>query len=134
MLGGVVSGSNPVEIDLGEARSTIRELADRAPETRQIRAGFQLPVPDGAVFLDRTHPFVEGLATYVMDTALDPLEKGVATRTGAIRTNDVSTLTTLLLIRNRFHIVSGGGAEERTLLAEDVRLLASKASRPARTG
>ena len=124
MLGGVASGDNPIDIDVGEARSAIRELADRVFEKRQIRAGFQLPVPDGVVFLDRTHPFVEGLATYVMDTALDPVEDGVATRTGAIRTSAVSTLTTLLLVRNRFHIVSGRGDEERTLLAEDVQLLA----------
>jgi hypothetical protein len=30
-------------------------------------------VQDKQVYLSRTHPIVEGLATYVMDTALDPM-------------------------------------------------------------
>lgn len=76
------------------------------------------------MYLSRTHPLVEGLATYVMDTALDPVEESLARRCGVIRTSRVSRRTTLLLVRLRFHIVTQRGAEEHALLAEDCQLLA----------
>jgi hypothetical protein len=76
-----------------------------------VKARFEMPVPDGVVYLSRTHPFVEGLAGYVMDAALDPLldEEAKARRCGAIRTRKVEQLTTLLLLRFRFHIERQSG-------------------------
>jgi hypothetical protein len=67
---------------------------------------------------------VEGLASYVMDAALDPLGEGVARRCGAIRTAQVSKRTTVLLIRARYHIVTLHGGEARPLLAEECLTLA----------
>ena len=90
----------------------------------KFKARFELPVRDGEVYLSRTHPIVEGLATYVMDTALDPIEESVARRCGVIRTSRVERRTTLLLVRLRFHIVTIRGTEEQALLAEDCQLLA----------
>jgi hypothetical protein len=85
-----------------------------------LRARFELPVAGDLLYLGRTHPVVEGLASYVMDTALDPLLKGEARRCGAIRTRSVSTRTTLLLVRFRYHIVARGNAGDDTpLLAEE---------------
>ncbi|MFG0318242.1 MAG: helicase-related protein [Planctomycetota bacterium JB042] len=89
-----------------------------------FRARFDPREVDGTVYLDRTHPMVESLASYVMDTALDPDTESVARRAGAIDPGDVRTRTTTLLVRFRFHIVEKRGEEETQLLAEEVRLLA----------
>ncbi len=94
-----------------------------------FKASFILPVP-GALYLTRTHPLVEGLAAYVMDTALDPVDdpqnKRIAARSGVIRTSKVARRTTLLLVRLRFHIYTQrqAGVEEQPLLAEDCQLFA----------
>ena len=77
------------------------------------------------LYLNRTHPFVEGLAAYVMDTALDPLGKGAGRRCGVIRTGRVERRTTLLLVRFRYHIMTqAGDGAETALLAEDCQVLA----------
>jgi hypothetical protein len=91
----------------------------------ELKARFELPAPDGVLYLNRTHPFVEGLAAYVMDTALDPLGHGVGRRSGVIRTSRVDRRTTLLLVRFRYHILTqtpDGG--ETALLAEDAQIVA----------
>ena len=122
----VVSEPNggAVRFDLAE---TPRGLRDLIGESRFL-ARFELPVGDGERYLSRTHPIVEGLATYVMDTALDPQSEkeqvGIARRCGMMRTRAVSRRTTLLLVRLRFHIITVRGAEERQLLAEDCQVLA----------
>ncbi len=81
-----------------------------------------LPVQEGEVFLSRTHPVVEGLATYIMDTALDGI--GKASRCSVIRTRHVARRTTALLVRFRYHIHVQHAGEEYPLLAEDCRVLA----------
>lgn len=86
-------------------------------------ARFELPVPDNVLHLTRTHPIVEGLATYVMEAALDPLLQGVARRCGATRTRAVGRTTTLLLLRFRYHIVTQRGQGETPLLAEECQVL-----------
>lgn len=110
-----------IQFDLTEAPRALRDMLGN--ETR-FRARFALPVRDGELYLSRTHPIVEGLATYVMDTALDPIEQSIARRCGVIRTSRVSRRTTLLLVRLRFHIISQSNEGERQLLAEDCQLLA----------
>jgi hypothetical protein len=89
----------------------------------RISARFELPVPDNVTYLSRTHPIVEGLATYTMDTALDPLLEGAAKRAGVIRTQAVRQATTLLLLRFRYHIVTRRGDEEIPLLAEECQVV-----------
>ena len=42
----------------------------------KFSARFELPVQEDQVLLTRTHPFIEGLANYVIDTALDPQLEG----------------------------------------------------------
>jgi hypothetical protein len=90
----------------------------------EFTARFELPVSEGELLLTRTHPLVEGLAGYVLDTALDPRLDGPARRCGAMRTRAVDTRTTLLLLRLRYHIVAERAGEERALLAEDSCILA----------
>jgi len=80
-------------------------------------------VEGGLTYLHRTHPFVEGLATYVTNTALDAVAEGIAKRAGVIRTDGVTKRTSLLLIRFRYHIVTKKGDKEHPLLAEDCQLM-----------
>jgi len=53
-----------------------------------------------------------------MESALDPLLLGVARRCGAMRTRAATQVTTLLLLRFRYHIVTRRGTKEFPLLAE----------------
>lgn len=121
--GAVISVNGNVKIDLSEVPRAVKE-AIGTNGTKHITAKFELPVKDGEVYLSRTHPFIEGLASYVMDTALDPLGEGIARRSGVTITSRVERRTTLLLVRYRFHILTRKGAEERQLLAEDCQVAA----------
>ena len=76
-----ISVNGKLSANLAEAPRALREAIGNHPS---FQARFELPVPDGVLYLNRTHPIVEGLATFVMDTALDPLGKGVARRAGVI--------------------------------------------------
>jgi hypothetical protein len=91
---------------------------------KEFAARFQLPVEEGVLYLSRTHPVVEGLGSYIMTTALDPLVPAPARRCGVIRTGRVERRTTLLLVRYRYHIVARRGGVENPLLAEDCQVLA----------
>jgi len=106
-------------------RETPRALRDLLPgDHTDFDASFGLPVGEGVVYLGRTHPIVNALSSYVMDTALDPQLEGIAKRAGAIRTRDVEKRTTLLLVRYRYDIVTGGRSAESAQLAEECRMLA----------
>ncbi|MBI3273377.1 MAG: DEAD/DEAH box helicase [Planctomycetes bacterium] len=117
----VVAATPTVRFGLAEASQALREALGSGDS---IHARFELPVPEGVVHLSRTHPFVEGLAAHVMDSALDPLAAGIARRCGVIRTRKVQLRTTALLVRLRYHIVRVHEDGERPLLAEDCRLVA----------
>lgn len=95
-----------------------KALIESCAGLSEFSARFTLPVPDNVLYLSRTHPLVEGLAAFAMDTALDPLLDGVAKRCGVIRTKDVSKRTVLLLLRFRYHIIKRQGRVETPLLAE----------------
>ncbi|MBZ0278925.1 MAG: SWF/SNF helicase family protein, partial [Anaerolineae bacterium] len=85
---GVVSdaGRGAVGFDLTETPRGLRDMLGR----EQFTARFELPVKEGQIYLTRTHPLVESLAAYVMNTALDTAEveedQPHARRAGAIRT------------------------------------------------
>jgi len=123
-----------VEFDLREVPVALRDAVDLrryAPgKDPTLRVSFSLSGQPDRVYLSRTHPLVEGLAAYVMDTALDaeedPLNRPIARRGGLIRTSQVQTRTTLLLVRLRFHIrtPARAGGELQPLLAEDCAVFA----------
>jgi len=81
-------------------------MIEAAQWQQQFTARFMLPVADKVLYLSRTHPIVEGLAAYTLDTALDPLLPSVARRASVIRTRDVESRVTLLLLRFRYHIIT----------------------------
>jgi superfamily II DNA or RNA helicase len=104
----------------------LRERAELlfAPPTRarppdEARITFAAPAPEGTHLIGRTHPLTEMLAEYLLDAALDPFDHAPpASRCGAIRTDAVSTRTTLLVLRLRLLIEGGGRAAP--LLAEEL--------------
>ncbi len=119
--GGVVSGSDPVQLNVGETPRALREAVGLDGE---VTVRFSLPISVGQLYLSRTHPIVEGLATFVVDRALDGNGDSVARRSGAIRTSRVQKRTTALLCRARFHVVTERPTGDAPLLAEDCLLLA----------
>lgn len=123
MHGGVVSEKGAVSFDLTETPRGLRDMLGKT----QFTARFALPVKEGQLYLTRTHPLVESLAAYVMNTALDAEaedDQPRARRAGAIRTAAVGRRTTLLLVRFRYHLITRTQGEERQLLAEDSLTLA----------
>ena len=122
---GVVGRKNGrCQFDLTESPRAVRESIGNHI---RFEGRFELPVSDHELYLSRTHPITEGLATYVMDAALDDSTAGdgpvPAARCGVIRTKEVSTRTTLLLLRLRYHIITTRGDRVNPLLAEDTQLV-----------
>ncbi len=122
--GAHVAGTNPVNIDLTNTPVALRDAMNLGDRT-EIAVSFDSPTGDNDLRLTRTHPAVSGLAAHVLDSALDPLRDGPATRAGVMRTKAVSTLTTVLVLRYRFdlHLTGAGG-----------QLLAEQAAAVAHTG
>ena len=87
---------------------------------------FELPLQEDEIYLGRTTPVIEGLASWTLDQALDPDSRdtrAAAARCGAIFTSAVAVRTTLLVTRFRYHLDSGGPGRE-TLLCEEIVPLA----------
>lgn len=82
----------------------------------------------GGEHLTRTHPLVEGLASHVLNSALDEQVHSLARRSGVIYTQAVERRTTLLLLRHRYHIVTEMTGDSKQLLAEDCQLVAFRGS------
>ncbi|MFH9617129.1 helicase-related protein [Streptomyces pratensis] len=95
-------------------------------EDRQISFRTTPAVGRGEVALVRTDPAIGAIASYVLDSALDAGTSGPrpARRCGVVTTDAVTTRTTLLLVRYRFHLTLPSRTGERQLVAEDARLLA----------
>ena len=131
-FGTQVAGSDPLEVQLTETSTALKDLLDQSTgfdvKSPKLIFRFSQPVQESERYLQRTHPFVETLANHVLETALDPLSGDAASypaarRCGAIRTKSVDKRTTLLLVRFRYHIIQIQNNEEKPLLAEDCRLL-----------
>src|SRR5207244_1192037 len=116
-----VNVNGAVHFDLSEVPVALWDtVRDAVGNRTNFKAQFERhKVRDGEIYLSRTHPIVEGLASYVMDTALDAQSDAIAKRCGVARTGLVDTRTTLLLLRFRYHIITQQGGEGRALLAED---------------
>lgn len=123
-LGGVVTQQTPVTIDWRETPAGVR---DAVGEERFTAIFDGTPKAD-EVLLTRTHPVVAALAAHVFEAAMDGLDGAVARRAGALFTSKVSTRTTLLVTRMRFHLTTRRQNRAHQLLAEDVGLLAFRGS------
>lgn len=127
--GASLSGGLPIRFDLRETPRALRDTLGLGAGEEVFRGRFEEPVSEGELLLHRTHPIVEGLARYTLDTAIDSGGSSgptAARRAGAMRTRAVERRTTLLLLRLRFQLIHsrGGRDGQRALLAEDCAMLA----------
>jgi superfamily II DNA or RNA helicase len=115
--------NGPLFVHLTETPAALRDAMGEAGGADPLRVRFGLPVAEGVVHLHRTHPVVQGLAGYVLDSALDPhlADRALARRSGVIRTRAVSVRTTIVLLRLRFGVIEGAASHE--LLVEDSLLV-----------
>ena len=90
------------------------------------RISFEDDPSPGVMHVGRVHPLVATLAETLAEGALDPEGSAIANplgRAGVWRTRAVSQMTTLLLLRLRFKLVTSGRSS-RLLLAEEATGLA----------
>ncbi|MEX2309821.1 MAG: helicase-related protein [Pirellulales bacterium] len=129
-LAGVPVSSRPHDtIEVALSNVTPRALRHAIGRDKPFLGRFNLPVDEGVTYLSRTHPIVEGLAAYTLDTALDEVqaegERTIARRCGVTKTKGVSEKTSLLVIRLRYHLkVKRRSDSDSPLLAEEVLTLA----------
>jgi superfamily II DNA or RNA helicase len=103
-----------------------RSLRQAIGRDEPFTGRFDLPLQKGEIYLERTSPVIDGLASWTLDQALNPVAcdtKPVASRCGVISTSAVSARTMLLVARFRYHLqVAGDNAE--TILCEEILPLA----------
>ncbi len=116
LLGGRVSsrktGSREIITASFDEIAALRHPGLRLPE-KTARYCFDLPAGN-AVYLHRTHPLVESVASYLAQTSLDDRER-LLPRCGVTRANAVAKRAHVLLCRFRF-LISGNN---RDFLAEE---------------
>lgn len=129
-LAGVPISGRPKDcIDVAVSNETARALRHAIGRDKEFRGRFNLPVDEGVIYLSRTHPIVDGLASYTLDAALDEVqaegERIIARRCGVTKTNGVTEKTSLLVVRLRYHLkVKRRSGSDAPLLAEEVLTLA----------
>lgn len=134
-LGGLLERTpTGFRVDLTQVPAAVRDALTGA-DGRTIVDEFyaDLPAPRHTAVLQRTDPTVSALANYVLNSALDPVipaDERPAKRTGIITTGAVTQVTTALLMRFRTHLVLPAGNGQRTMLAEEARVVAFR-GRPA---
>ncbi|MGK5093223.1 helicase-related protein [Deltaproteobacteria bacterium TL4] len=117
----LISGQDHIKVDLFE---TPQEIKDMINQQKEFKACFTMPAEEGELYLNRTHPIVEALASHVLNSTLDYSAQSIARRCGVIRTNSVEKRTTLLLTRFRYQLITRKEEEQHSLLSEECLLLA----------
>ncbi|MCB9304839.1 MAG: DEAD/DEAH box helicase [Lewinellaceae bacterium] len=95
-------------------------LRDSLPHTGgdKIKVAFEAPVEEGYHYLGRNHPFVDQLCQYMLSRAFQEEPDGRLNRAAVIRTDQVKTMTTLVLFRVRSVIESSNRRNQ--LIAEEM--------------
>jgi len=118
----------------GKGKAVTVYLSNQVPRALRQAIGrdepfsgrFDLPLEEKEIYLGRTSPVIEGLASWTLDQALDPTARDgrpVAARCGVISTSAVTIRTTLLVSRLRYHLQIAG-ADTETILCEEIVPLA----------
>ncbi len=111
-LGGSTIGNDPVRISLQNTPDAIKELSE---SKKDFYISFEGGVTRaGERRASRVDSFISGLASWVVDSALD--NSGPAARSGVRRTSAVREVTTILVSRLRFELISS----KSQMLAEDL--------------
>ncbi len=114
--------ARPFEVELHGAPAALRDALDAR---ERVRGSFRGRAPEGGELLVRTHPVVTGLASFVLESALDPALGGPGRRAGVIRCREVAARTVMLLLRLRVHLhTQARSGDPRALLAEDLAVCA----------
>jgi superfamily II DNA or RNA helicase len=111
---------------IGITNETPRGLRQAIGYDDSLAGRFELPLEAGEVYLGRTSPVVEGLASWTLDQALDATAREgrrTAARCGVVSTSAVTVRTTLLVGRFRYHLTTGT-SDGDTLLCEEIVPLA----------
>jgi len=101
LSGAAVNDGAVLKTDLAGLKPAVREALGGAT---RLEVAFEPVAAKQVTLLHRTHPLIEGLATCVLNSALDPLLGGIARRAGVVRSKAVTTRTVLLLLRLCFHM------------------------------
>lgn len=112
-------------VSVSVSAETPRALRQAIGRDDSFEGRFELPIEDNDLYLGRTSPIIEGLAGWTIDQALDPVARDappVASRCGVMSTAAVTTRTTLLVARFRYHLHVSTGSE--TILCEEIVPLA----------
>ncbi|MFD9872889.1 DEAD/DEAH box helicase [[Kitasatospora] papulosa] len=125
-------GSGDFTAQIGGAPAGLRDALAATLGNRVVEEDREIPfrtspaIARGEAALVRTDPAVGALASYVLNSALDSEAEGPrpARRCGVITTDAVTSRTTLLLVRYRFHLTLPSRTGEKQVVAEDARLLA----------
>ncbi|MBZ5505145.1 MAG: DEAD/DEAH box helicase [Acidobacteriia bacterium] len=119
------SRNGATAIYLDETPHAVRDAMGANGGGGPLKVRFSLPIKEGVLYLHRRQPAVQGLAGYVLDSALDErmVVRAVARRCGAVRSRVVAERTILLLLRERFRIEAGRPNHTQELLAEDWQLV-----------
>jgi superfamily II DNA or RNA helicase len=136
MIGASVQGDTPIQVDVTEAPQGLKDLLIQSLGSGykpKFTARFDLPVKEKEYYLTRTHPMIESLSSFTLESTLDTLSgkdiKNPARRCGVIYTKAIEKRTTVLLVRFRYHIIKEKkGEENKPLLAEECGLLAYEGS------
>lgn len=112
-------GSYVADPAQAEVRPEIRDFLRQAPQFR-----FGGAEGRGVTALARNHPLVEQLASTVLGQALEEPHAAVAKRVGVLRSSGVDSVTTLLLLRWRFHLTGRKGNRSWQTLAEELDTVA----------
>lgn len=99
-------------------RPNLAELRDLFGNGARVR--FDDAQERGTLTLSRNSALIEQLASFVLGQALDDQDGSLARRAGVIRTTGVTTQTTLLLLRHRFHLNGRKGNRTWQTLAEEL--------------
>ncbi|MFD8332943.1 DEAD/DEAH box helicase [Streptomyces solisilvae] len=136
-LGAVLRGAGEdFTAQVGGAPAGLRDALAPAVGAETIEKDRPIPfhtdpaVTRGEAALVRTDPVVGALAAHILNAALDTQADGArpARRCGVITTDAVTTRTTLLLVRYRFHLTLPSRSGDKQMVAEDARLLAFEGS------
>ncbi len=125
-------GSGDFTAQVGGTPAGLRDALAATLGNRLVEQDREIPfrstpaIARGEAALVRTDPAIGAIASYVLDSALDVDAHGPrpARRCGVVTTDAVTTRTTLLLVRYRFHLTLPSRTGERQVVAEDARLLA----------
>ena len=124
----VRSNGRAVTVHLGP--QTPRALRQAIGRDEPFTGRFDIPLSSSEIYIGRTSPVIEGLASYTLDQALDPESRdtaAVASRCGVIASSAVTTRTTLLVARFRYHLRTAG-SDNGTVLCEEIAPLACTGS------